>query len=88
MRARSRQPYTQHDPGPKYYFSNIQGEDNVKYWFISDWANVQQFVAGQSFMQYKQGDVMNDAVRMSTFTGKVCFMISNDNIMGADRRNR
>lgn len=54
----------------------------MKYWFISDWASVQQFVAGQSFMQYKQGDVVNDAVRMQApFTGKVYFMLSNDNSM-------
>jgi len=68
--------------GSLNYFSKIQGEDNVKYWYITDWESVQLFKAGQSFMQYKQGDVVNDAVRMTTpLVGKVFLMLVNDNIM-------
>jgi hypothetical protein len=62
-------------------FSKIQGEDNVKYWFITDWQNVQQFMANTSFLQYKQGDVINDAAQMKApLTGKVFLGLYNDNV--------
>lgn len=63
------------------YFNKIQGEDNVKYWFISDWDNVLLFKNGSTFYQYKQGDVSNDASQMkSPKLGKVYLGLSNDNI--------
>jgi hypothetical protein len=62
----------------------MQGSDNVKYWFISDWDNVQHFDAGQQFMQYKQGDVEMDASQMrSPLKGKVYLKLWNDNAMQA-----
>jgi hypothetical protein len=63
-------------------FSKVQGRDNVKYWFISDWDNVLLFQSGNSFLQYKQGDVVNDASQMKTpLTGKVYLGLLNDNMM-------
>lgn len=64
------------------YFSVVQGEDNVKYWFISNWESVQAFKAGQAFYQYKQGDIVNDASQMKTpKLGKVYLGLANDNVM-------
>lgn len=62
------------------YFSRIHGEDNVKYWYITDWNNVQLFKSGYSFLQYKQGDVVNDAYQMrKPLYGKVYLGFLNDN---------
>lgn len=62
------------------YFNKVQGEDNVKYWFIRDANNVSLFNAGQSFMQYKKGDVINEASQMkSPLTGKIYLALLNDN---------
>jgi hypothetical protein len=63
-------------------FGKIQGRDNVKYFFITDWDNVQLFNSGQTFLQYKQGDVVNDASQMKyPLAGKVYLALSNDNVM-------
>ncbi len=63
------------------YFSKVGGEDNVKYYFITDWDNVTAFKANQTFLQYKQGDVVNDASQMkSHLSGKVYLGLLNDNI--------
>jgi hypothetical protein len=65
-------------------FSKAGGGDNVKYWFITDWANVSLFKAGQTFYQYKQGDVINDVSQMrSPTSGKVYIGLENDNILDA-----
>ncbi|MBT1696179.1 hypothetical protein KK083_04795 [Fulvivirgaceae bacterium PWU4] len=66
-------------------FVSLQGgADNVKYWFISDWNNVLAFKAGNQFMQYKQGDVVNDAAQMKNpLTGKIYLGLLNDNILQA-----
>lgn len=62
------------------YFASVQGDDNVKYWFIPDWDNVQLFKANQSFQQFKLGDVINDASKMTKpLTGKVYLGLMNDN---------
>jgi hypothetical protein len=62
------------------YFSKVQGEDNVKYWFLSDVKSVEQFYAGQSFMQYKQGDVITEASQMKfPLQGKIHLALWNDN---------
>lgn len=64
------------------YFVAVQGNDNVKYWFITDWDNVQLFNSGQGFRQYKQGNVVNDASQMkSPLMGKVYLGLLNDNMM-------
>jgi hypothetical protein len=64
------------------YFNKVQGEDNVKYWFITDWDNVQLFDAGQTFKMYKQGDVVNDASQMkSPLSGPIYLELYNDNVM-------
>ncbi len=63
------------------YFNKVQGKDNVKYWFISDWDNVLLFKSGSTFYQYKQGDVVNDASQMKIpKQGKVYLGLLNDNI--------
>lgn len=64
------------------YFNKVQGEDNVKYWFISDWDNVLLlFKSGNTFYQYKQGDIVNDASQMKTpKEGMVYLGLLNDNI--------
>jgi hypothetical protein len=63
-------------------FAKVQGSNNVKYWFIADWDNVLLFKAGQSFMQYKQGDVVNEAAQMKApLEGKVYIALLNDNVM-------
>lgn len=62
--------------------SKVHGSDNVKYWFISDWENVQLFWANNRFNRYKQGDVINDAAQMkSPLAGKVYLGLLNDNVM-------
>lgn len=64
------------------YFNRVQGEDNVKYYFLSDANSVTNFNAGQQFYQYKQGDVINDYYRMnSPLSGKVYLGLLNDNVM-------
>jgi hypothetical protein len=64
------------------YFNKVQGEDNVRYYFISDWENAQLFLAGNTFYQYKQGNVITDASQMKApLTGKVCLGLLNDNVM-------
>lgn len=64
------------------YFNKVQGEDNVKYWFLADWNSVEAFNASKEFYQYKQGDVVNDAARMTApRNGKVYLGLLNDNIM-------
>lgn len=63
-------------------FSKVQGIDNVKYWFITNWDNVLLFKADEAFYQYKQGDVVNDAFQMKNpLSGKVYLGLLNDNIM-------
>ncbi|MEZ4771600.1 MAG: hypothetical protein R3D00_00375 [Bacteroidia bacterium] len=63
-------------------FSKVQGEDNVKYRFITDWENVLLFKSGNTYYQYKQGDVVNDASQMkSPLTGKIYIGLINDNVM-------
>lgn len=65
-------------------FSKAGAGDNVKYFFIPDWPNVQAFQSGQSFLQFKQGDVLNDAAQMKLpLSGKVYLALINDNIMDA-----
>ncbi len=62
------------------YFNKIQGDDNVKYWFLNDMRSVNLFSTGQAFFQYKKGDVINEASRMtSPLQGKIYLGLLNDN---------
>lgn len=62
------------------YFSSVQGEDNVKYWFLSDGNSAALFQAGQPFSYYKSGDVISEASQMKNpLKGKVYWALSNDN---------
>jgi hypothetical protein len=63
------------------YFNHVQGEDNVKYWLLSNSESVAAFEAGQStFQDYKKGDVITEASQMKTpLEGKVHLGILNDN---------
>ena len=62
------------------YFKQVQGEDNVKYWFLTDANNVALFNAGKTFHQYKKGDVINEASQMKyPLKGKVYLALLNDN---------
>ena len=62
------------------YFSNIQGDDNVKYWFLQDNKNVKLFLDHKSFLFYKRGDVITEAAQMrSPLKGRVYLAVLNDN---------
>jgi hypothetical protein len=64
------------------YFNKTQGEDNVKYWFLSDANSVTLFNSNQQFYQYKMGDVINEASQMKPpmpITGKIYLALANDN---------
>ncbi|MFC5282644.1 hypothetical protein [Pedobacter alpinus] len=62
-------------------FSKAQGGDNVKFYFIGDYNNALLFKSGQAFMQFKNGDILNDAGLMKApLAGKVYVGLINDNI--------
>jgi len=62
------------------YFSNIQGEDNVKYWFLTDNISVKQFIDHKGFTFYKKGDVITEAAQMrSPLKGRIHLAVLNDN---------
>lgn len=62
------------------YFNKVQGENNVKYWFLSDENSAQLFNSGQQFYTYKSGDVISEAAQMKTpLTGKIYLALMNDN---------
>jgi len=62
------------------YFNKVQGEDNVKYWFINGIDNVNLFQSGQQFYYSKMGDVVNEASQMTTpLSGKIYLALLNDN---------
>lgn len=66
------------------YFSKVQGEDNVKYWFIPDHENVLLFHSNQIFKSYKNGDVVNEACQMKNpKQGKAYLILYNDNSVEA-----
>ena len=61
-------------------FSMIQGEDNVKFWFMDDEINAFLFKTGKKFKCFKQGDVLNDAAQeKKPLTGKIYLGLLNDN---------
>lgn len=62
------------------YINQVQGVDNVKYWFLSSVEDVQRFNSGITFYQYKKGDVINEAAQIkSPLKGKVYIALLNDN---------
>lgn len=62
------------------YINQVQGADNVKYWFLSGAEDVQRFNAGITFYPYKKGDVVNEASQMkSPLKGRVYLALLNDN---------
>lgn len=62
------------------YMNKVQGADNVKYTFLASAQDVQLFYARQPYMQYKQGNVVNEASQMkSPLKGKVYVALENDN---------
>lgn len=64
------------------YFNQVQGGDNVQFHFLSDWNSVLLFKSGNRFHQYKTGNVLNDASRMTVpLIGKVYLGLYNDNIL-------
>ncbi|ADQ80937.1 hypothetical protein Palpr_2808 [Paludibacter propionicigenes WB4] len=63
-------------------FTAIQGEDNVKFWFIGDESNANTFRLGKAFRGFKQGDVLNDAAQMKRpLDGKIYLGLQNDNLL-------
>jgi len=61
-------------------FNMIQGEDNVKFWFIDDEISASMFKAGKKFKCFKRGDVLNDAAQQKMpLTGKIYMGLLNDN---------
>jgi len=62
------------------YMNQVQGEDNVKYWFLSDVNSVAAFQNNLTFQTYKKGDVVNEACQMKNpLKGKVYLALLNDN---------
>ncbi|TAG99933.1 MAG: hypothetical protein EAZ15_10170 [Sphingobacteriales bacterium] len=62
------------------FFNKAQGDDNVKYWFLSDQKNVSLFENQKPFTWYKKGDVINEASQMKApLKGKVYLALLNDN---------
>ena len=63
-------------------FSMIQGEDNVKFWFMNDEINASMFKYGKQFKSFKQGDVLNDAAQLKKpVSGKIYLGLMNDNLI-------
>lgn len=63
-------------------FNQMQGGSNVRYWFLSNYDNVSLFKSHNTFMQYKQGNVITEATQMKfPLSGKVYLALSNDNII-------
>lgn len=66
------------------YFNKVQGEDNIKYWFLTDKNSADYFNMGliTSPNNYKKGDVINEASQMkSPLRGKIYLGLLNDNTM-------
>jgi len=63
-------------------FGMIQGEDNVKFWFMNDEINASLFKFGKQFKSFKQGDVLNDAAQLKKpLSGKIYLGLINDNLI-------
>jgi len=63
-------------------FTMIQGEDNVRFWFMDDETNASLFKFGKQFKSFKQGNVLNDAAQLKKpLAGKIYLGLLNDNIL-------
>ncbi|WP_430404093.1 hypothetical protein [Fluviicola sp.] len=62
------------------YMAEVQGKDNVKYYFLSSQEDARLFNAGEPFKRYKVGDVITEASQMKTpLSGTVYIGLVNDN---------
>lgn len=62
------------------YMADVQGEDNVKYYFLASQEDAQLFNSGEPFKRYKAGDVITEASQMKTpLSGPVYIGLVNDN---------
>lgn len=62
------------------YMAEVQGKDNVKYYFLNSQEDARLFNAGEPFKRYKAGDVINEASQMKTpLSGPVYIGLVNDN---------
>ena len=61
------------------YFNSLQGENNVKYWFMGDFKNVELFESRLEHGSFKKGDVVTEAAQMQKRNGKVYLGLLNDN---------
>ncbi|MGV3612622.1 MAG: hypothetical protein ACO1N0_16810 [Fluviicola sp.] len=62
------------------YMAEVQGKDNVKYYFLNSQEDARLFKAGEPFKRYKAGDVINEASQMKTpLSGPVYIGLVNDN---------
>jgi hypothetical protein len=62
------------------YMAQVQGEDNVKYYFLSSQEDAQLFSSNQPFKRYKAGDIINEASQMKApLSGPVYIGLYNDN---------
>lgn len=62
------------------YIADVQGEDNVKYYFLNSPEDARLFNAGEPFKRYKVGDVITEASQMKTpLSGTVYIGLVNDN---------
>jgi len=62
-------------------FQYIQGEENVKYAFITDYKNAMFFKSGKEYAKLVQGNVISDASQMKEpLSGKIYLGLQNDNL--------
>lgn len=65
-------------------FSLIQGEDNVKFWFMGDEVNAGLFKSSKKFNSFKQSNVLSDAAQMKNpLSGHLYLGLLNDNMLEA-----
>lgn len=64
------------------YMAEVQGKDNVKYYFLNSKEDARLFNAGEPFKRYKAGDVITEASQMKTpLSGTVYLGLVNDNTL-------
>lgn len=69
----------------KNYFDAVNTGGRIKYWFINDYNNALLFQQEKSFLQYKQGYVINEAARMpQPLQGKTYLGLVNENTSELD----
>lgn len=66
-----------------FALSHVNVGDNIRYYFLPKWEDAQKFYAGQSFLQFKSGNVVTDFGLMNYSTKKnekYYLGLENDNI--------